>query len=174
MNNFTRLRVWLQRMGHSRGFGIQSPTDYQFVCYVVNEHWPYYAYSQLGAGQDWLQKKMGRLYLRLANWRQPATIVDMVGAADYLHAGCRKAVIVAQQDGGTVEMACLPIEGDYESIFRQCADGSVVVLQDLWKRPDRWLDVQRQAGNAICYDLYYCGIVIFDSHREQQSYIVNF
>ena len=55
-----RWLVWLSRIHHCRGFGIQSPTDYAFVRYVVNEHWPYYAYDQLTA-DSWLNKKLGRL-----------------------------------------------------------------------------------------------------------------
>ena len=40
--------VWLKRIGHCRGFGVQSPTDYWLVRYVINEHWPYYQYASLG------------------------------------------------------------------------------------------------------------------------------
>lgn len=66
--------VWLSRIHHSWGFGIQSPTDYAFVRYVVNEHWPYYAYENL-LDDDWMQQKLGRLYFRLANWRQPNRMI---------------------------------------------------------------------------------------------------
>jgi hypothetical protein len=76
MNQLTRLWVFLSRLHHSLGFGIQSPTDYAFVRYVVNEHWPYYAYQQLNAmTRDSLKRKLGRLYFRLANWRQPSMMV---------------------------------------------------------------------------------------------------
>ena len=44
-----RWLVWLSRIHRVWGFGIQSPTDYAFVRYVVNEHWPYYAYEELTA-----------------------------------------------------------------------------------------------------------------------------
>ena len=61
-----RWLVWLSRIHRVWGFGIQSPTDYAFVRYVVNEHWPYYAYEEL-TDKDWLTEKLGRLYFRLAN-----------------------------------------------------------------------------------------------------------
>ena len=83
-----RWLVWLSRIHCCRGFGIQSPTDYAFVRYVVNEHWPYYAYDVLRE-DDWLREKLGRLYMRLANWRQPTVILS----DDYLqwfHAGCHQ------------------------------------------------------------------------------------
>ena len=72
-----RYLVWLSRIHCCRGFGIQSPTDYAFVRYVVNEHWPYYAYDVL-RDDDWLREKLGRLYMRLANWRQPTCSGSML------------------------------------------------------------------------------------------------
>ena len=47
MNQLKRYLVWLGRIHRCGGFGIQSPTDYSFVRYVINEHWPYYAYDSL-------------------------------------------------------------------------------------------------------------------------------
>lgn len=174
MNIITRILVWTSRIGHCRGFGIQSPTDYQFVRYVVNEHWPYYAYQHLGKSDGWLKSKLGRLYLRLANWRQPSVIVDQAGAADYLNAGCRKAVITGQPGDSSIEMALLPVDSDCLPILERCADGSLVVVQDIYKKKDAWQAVTTHERATICFDLYYCGIVISDSHRTKQSYIINF
>ena len=98
MNQLTRLLVWLSRISHCRGFGIQSPTDYWRVRYVVNEHWPYYQYSETGRGDGWLRRKLGRLYFRLANWRQPQTIVSS-DYHDYWRAGCRRAKVVSEMTG---------------------------------------------------------------------------
>ena len=90
MNRLKAFFVWLGRIWHCRGFGIQSPTDYWLVRYVINEHWPYYQYAELGRDDDWLRQKLGLLYFRLANWRQP-TVIASDGYRDYLQAGCRKA-----------------------------------------------------------------------------------
>ncbi len=38
---------WLRRCGYCRGFGVQSPSAYSFIRYVINEHYPYYAYQEL-------------------------------------------------------------------------------------------------------------------------------
>lgn len=171
MNYLTRLFVWLRRIGHCRGFGIQSPTDYQFVRYVINEHWPYYAYDEF-TDTDWLRNKLGRLYFRVANWRQPTCIVDAVGAAEYLKAGCRKAHI--NNDTSLTEMACIPISYDYQTLFSHCNDRSVVIVQDIWKQTERWHAIEHTPQVTVSYDLYYCGIVLFDSKRTKQSYIINF
>lgn len=173
MNHIKRTWIWIRRIGHCRGFGIQSPTDYQFVRYVINEHWPYYEYEKLGKGNDWLTHKLGKLYFRVANWRQPGTIVDMVGARDYLQAGCKKAAVVAQAE--TIELACVPIgKSDYQQLFGLCTDQSVVIFQDIWQQMALWRRIEHDEHVAISYDLYYCGIVIFDSKRTKQSYVINF
>ena len=41
---------WLRRCGCNRGFGVQSPSAYAFIRYVINEHYPYYAYQELRNG----------------------------------------------------------------------------------------------------------------------------
>ena len=58
MNRLKAFIVWLGRIGHCRGFGIQSPADYWLVRYVINEHGPYYSYSKLGQDDDWLTQKL--------------------------------------------------------------------------------------------------------------------
>ena len=88
MNQLRRWLIWLSRIHRCRGFGIQSPTDYAFVRYVVNEHWPYYAYDSL-PDDPWLTSKLGKLYFRLANWRQP-TVMLADRYQSYWQAGCRK------------------------------------------------------------------------------------
>jgi len=57
------------------------------VRYVINEHWPYYHYDDLGKSSDWLERKLGRLYFRLSNWRQPK-VVESDGYHEYFQAGC--------------------------------------------------------------------------------------
>ena len=71
--------VWLCRIGHCRGFGIQSPWAYRFVRYVVNEHDAYYAYARLKeeCPADGYTTKMGCLLFRLANYWQPETIAGL-------------------------------------------------------------------------------------------------
>lgn len=158
-------------MNHCRGFGIQSPTDYQFVRYVINEHWPYYDYETL-KDDSWLTQKLGRLYFRVANWRQPSVVIDGVGAEKYLLAGCRKAKIAEKLS--PIELACVSIASDYQQLFSYCKDGSVVIFQDIWRQRPLWRCIEHDERVTISYDLYYCGIVIFDSKRTKQSYVVNF
>ena len=188
---FTASVVWLSRIGHCRGFGIQSPGDYWFVRYVINEHWPYYQYSTLGKGDDWLTQKVGRLLFRIVNWRQPS-VIDCSAYQEYLQAGSRKAVLrrqepeyssmqgTATKSGGqeTMDLVVLMPEGDCRSrlayIYNKVKSDSVLIVVNIRKAKDLWSEVVADERSVITFDLYYCGIVLFDKKRHKQSYIVNF
>ena len=172
MNRVTQFCIWLSRLHKSRGFGIQSPTDYAFVRYVVDEHWPYYAYETLGTNDNWLQRKRGLLCFRLANWRQAAVVIDRVGVSDYLKAGCRSARIT--DNGNEVELAILSIHDDLKTFVSRCSDTSVVMVSDIYQDRKRWKQIVADKRITISYDLYYCGILLFDPKRTKQHYIVNF
>ena len=159
-------------MHHSLGFGIQSPTDYAFVRYVVNEHWPYYAYDELHE-ENWLREKLGRLYFRLANWRQPAEMP----ADDYQQwwrAGCRRLKFVEELT--TVELARLLIEDHdgFERLAALCNQQSVLVVEGLWRDKQQWKAIEADPRVGTTFDLYYCGIVLFDTQRYKHHYKINF
>lgn len=78
MLGLKRKIVWLARVGHCRGFGVQSPWAYMIVRYVINEHYPYYAYEPLAKAYpcaDMSKRKLRELCLRLANYAQPNKVV---------------------------------------------------------------------------------------------------
>mgnify|MGYP007122042827 CR=1 FL=1 len=190
MNRLQQSWVWLRRIAHCRGFGIQSPTDYRFVRYVVNEHWPYYAYAELGESDDWLRRKLGRLYFRLANYLQPDTIVDLVGMKEYLRAGCRRASISTtfndlqasglraqrRQDAGgsTPQLILVPAEVNVSQLMESAGEHTALVVQNIWQHPKAWKKVLNDSRPTVTFDLYYCGIVFFTPKRTRQNYIVNF
>ena len=171
-NQLKAASVWLRRIGHCRGFGIQSPSDYWLVRYVINEHWPYYQYETLGQNDDWLTRKLGRLFFRIANWRQPA-VIESNAYREYLQAGCRKAVW-----GESSELVVLSLEGDWRSrlsyIYNKVSADSVLIVTGLSKARDIWREIVNDEQAVLTFDLYYCGIVLFDKKRNKQNYIVNF
>jgi len=177
-----RWLVWLSRIHCCRGFGIQSPTDYAFVRYVVNEHWPYYAYNELHEG-DWLRKKLGRLYLRLANWRQPTVILS----DDYQQwwlAGCKKAKCMSNLSPlapcplplNNIELAHISINqwDDFLSFLPKCDQQTVLVVEDICRNRPLWQQIARDQRTGTTFDLYYCGIVFFDTKRYKHNYKINF
>jgi len=167
--------VWLRRIGHSQGFGIQSPSDYWLVRNVINEHWPYYQYAELGADDDWLKRKLGKLYFRLANWRQPALIMSDDFQA-YFKAGCHRANIVSEVN--RLELGRLTLEGDYRqcmsSIFNKVDNNSILIVERIWQDKGFWQELVTDERTGVTFDLYYCGLVLFDKSRHKQNYIINF
>lgn len=176
MSKLRHIIVWLSRIGHCRGFGIQSPTDYRFVRYVVNEHWPYYAYDALQTdADDWLTRRMGRLCLRLANHLQPRVIVDRAGFAPWLKAGCRRAdVVEALPATGVYDLAVVTVADSLAALLERATECSVLVVSDLWRDRRQWRTVVADARVSVSFDLYYCGIAFFDSRRSKHNYKVNF
>ena len=172
MNQLKAWLVWLSRIHRCRGFGIQSPTDYSFVRYVINEHWPYYAYEQLHSN-DWLVQKLGHLYFRLSNWRQPKLmLVDEF--QQYWQAGCNKTVF--STNISKVELARVTIEDNdkWEELLTKCDQNSVIVVEGIWRDWNRWQMIESDARTSITYNLFYCGIVLFDKTRYKHNYIINF
>ena len=175
------LMVWFSRIRHSLGFGVQSPTDFWFSRYVINERWPYYQYQELQqqvTGLDHDHRRLCELYLRLANYWQPQTIADVEGpAASYLQAGCHRARLVTV---GAVQadMVRLQLTGNYRAtlslILNKVCERTMLIVEDLWRDPTFWRELQANERVVVTFDLYYCGIVLFDTKRYKQHYIVNY
>jgi len=163
--------VWLSRIFRCRGFGVQSPTDYRFVRYVINEHWPYYKYDEVGLHDDWLTRRLGRLYFRLANWQQPSVVISY-GYADYIQAGC--ATCSLSGDANDVELAIVSNAQQLHQLLPKCTARSVLVLDRLHRHRSLWSQIVSSPQVTVAYDLYYCGIALFDPKRVRQLYIVNF
>lgn len=165
--------IWLSRIFHSRGFGIQSPSDYWIVRYVINEHWPYYLYDKIGESDDWLKRKLGRLYFRLSNWRQPK-MVETDGYQEYFLAGCKNLAF-----GPSSELIRLVVgTGDYKaklrSVYSKVEDSTVLILEGINRDKEFWQKVKDDDRTSITFDLYYCGIVFFDKKRHKMNYVINF
>lgn len=182
---------WIHRMGYSRGFGVQSPSAYSFVRYVLTEHYPYYAYDELKMrfkSFDHATKKKGRLYFRLANYAQASHWFDYHSAeqpyAAYVHEGCRKTVFQAI-DGKTIpnafRIARLSMTEDYQAVYealcKVATDDSILILEGINDNKDTkafWKRVQESQKATRTYDLFLCGIIVFDTSKHEHHYIVNF
>ena len=182
---------WIHRMGYSRGFGVQSPSAYSFIRYVLTEHYPYYAYDELKMrfkSFDHATKKKGRLYFRLANYAQASHWFDYYSAgqpyAAYVHEGCRKTVFQAI-DGKTIpnafRIARLSMTEDYQAVYealcKVATDDSILILEGINANKDTkafWKRVQERQKATRTYDLFLCGIIVFDTSKHKHHYIVNF
>jgi hypothetical protein len=179
MNIMQQWLVWIKRISHCRGFGIQNPDDYFFVRYVVNEKWPYHAYEQLPPDNDRLTVKLGRFYLRLANYLQPAYIADLVGMGAFFKAGCHKASFlstIASKPATESDNAIVVVNAqDFDNtILNCCSANTVLVVHQLWKQKELWEALTARKEVTTSFNLYYCGVFFFSHRLSRQHYIVNF
>lgn len=194
------LPIWLRRITHCRGFGIQSPWAYRFVRYVVNEHYPYYAYAELKELLDRtepVQRKLSRLYFRIANYRQADHVIDYMSPCSaydiIMKRGCRKTAIchlesgcVKQQiadilDDGEIDMLRMSLKGNYESFYdlavQYAGSSSLFILEGIYSTADAlsfWQRVVNDVRCSVTFDLYYCGVVFFNKKLFKTNYIINF
>lgn len=167
----TRLKsflIWLRRLFHCRGFGIQSPSDYWFVRYVINEHWPYYQYSEVGKGDEWLTRKLGRLCFRLANWKQPEVVTSQ-SYREYLQAGCHSA-----RFGENGQLIVVSETDDVTRLMDTTDERTVLLMEHIQRRKRDWQRIIDDPRTTTIFDLYYCGIAMFDKRRAKKHYIINF
>ena len=136
-----RWLVWTGRIGRCRGFGVQSPWAYRMVRYVINEHWPYYAYAPLAARypqQGVIGRRVCELCLRLANRLQPRRValygIDGDAMGGYIQAGCRRTVFAKSAGDGVpqadfaVIAPCRWAEKAFGSVCASAKDGCAVML----------------------------------------------
>ena len=196
MSQIGSLLVWLRRSRHSRGFGVQSPWAYRFIRYVVNEHYPYYAYddlSRLYEGYPKQIQKFCRLYFRIANFWQAEQALDYSAASEtdvirlygtFMKRGCNKLEVVPVRHAGdfsSVRLMRLSVEGDYRQVFEKAvslANASTMIIVEQIKRDKEsrtfWKSIVDDPRCISTFDLYYCGIIFFDKKRYKENYVVNF
>lgn len=195
MQRLKRALIWLSRIRHVRGFGIQSPTDYRFERYVINEHDLYYKYAELEKTVDLDEpmRKLCCLYFRLANYCQSEVFVDVLPAitayADYVKAGCAKTKVytVSRCDVNLQFNTTQPlfaritwqpgVENLAAQLIGAAADDSVIVVESIKSGrgvANLWKSLSGHPRVGVCYDLYYCGIIIICNRRYKQRYIINF
>ena len=154
------LFVFLKRIRHCAGFGVQSPTDYAFVREVIYERWPYALYAELEAHYSDTDKfllKLSQLLLRVSNYAQ-ASRIGIIGPLPpvmeaHLKAGCRKSEIISTSN------CPLPT-----------SNFPLLIATDL---NDQWREYISQE-HIISYDLYYLGIAFYDEKRYTERHIINF
>ena len=192
--------IWLTRIGDCRGFGVQSPSAYSFIRYVINEHYPYYSYSDLKysfSNLSWKERKMSELYFRLSNYVQSSNWYVFGNISNslnsYLKAGCNSTNIydfdtflsgVSSSDkvcskfrSSVVLVKELLTEAQINFILTHLSNDSILVLENIYSSSSfkrQWNKLKYEARTGCSYDLYYCGILFMDTSKIKQHYKVNF
>ncbi len=185
---------WLRRIKYCRGFGVQSPSAYRFIRYVINEHYPYYAYDELRKELprlDSLTRKRMELYFRVANFRQASLWLDFCERNDviatYVGRGCHATQVrritdlqqITADDRIEVLRIC-PTAGSeavLEAALQQADDHTLFIIEDIGYNDTAkrmWQKLLESDITSVSYDLYYLGIAFFDRKRYKNNYIVNF
>lgn len=185
---------WLRRIKYCRGFGVQSPSAYRFIRYVINEHYPYYAYDELRKELprlDSLTRKRMELYFRVANFRQASLWLDFCERNDviatYVGRGCHATQVrritdlrqITADDRIEVLRIC-PSAGSealLEAALQKTDDHTLFIIEDIGYNDTAkrlWQTLLESDITSVSYDLYYLGIAFFDRKRYKANYVVNF
>ena len=162
-----RLSVWLRRVHHSRGFGVQSPSAYSFVRYVINEHYPYYSYDLLAAqfkDVDSLTLKKARLLFRVSNYAQTQYWVSPSPLSS------------VESERVVFYLSFFDLNENTIAEVIERANENTILLIDLLRKSDAqpfWESIQDNEKVSVTFDLYYVGIVFFDK-RNKMNYKINF
>ncbi len=160
MNRVKQLSVWLSRIRKCRGFGVQSPFAYRFIRYVINEHYPYYAYDELAASVPDIsrtERKLCRFYFRIANDTQAAVWINITetqsslmeqAVCQYVDKGCGKTKVLSISpgenaasglddafDASPVQVVRLVLDGNfqqsYQYILNKVGEKTILVLEGI-------------------------------------------
>lgn len=185
---------WLRRIKYCRGFGVQSPSAYRFIRYVINEHYPYYAYDELRKELprlDSLTRKRMELYFRVANFRQASLWLDFCERNDviatYVGRGCHATQVrritdlrqITADDRIEVLRICpsAGCEALLEAALQKADDRTLFIIEDIGYNDTAkrmWQKLLESDLTSVSYDLYYLGIAFYDRKRYKANYVVNF
>ena len=180
--------LFLRRIRHSAGFGIQSPSDYAFVREVIYEHWPYSAYADLEQKYpdvSPVERWKLQLLLRVANWAQTDHIFlfgSNPAMIDYLHAGCSKsfvlpspqlpeemhAVDAMHQLGRRIREMHKPVPGT-----PYWNTEPLIIVDDIQGAGKKTWEKVKTIHHVITFDLYYVGIAYHRLKRYSEHHVIN-
>ncbi len=194
--------IWISRIAYCRGFGIQSPSAYRFVRYVINEHYPYYAYNELKQSVRVNSRRMlrlMRLYMRIVNYVQPDYIVDQpdrwsTSREAYYKAGSQKATIIPLEKNNntqaentqlaqrvTGKRVVIRIDALQTDTLLQflpnIAHTSIIIVDGIHSSKEahkNWKNIANSQATGVCFDLYYTGIVMMDKSKHKRCYTINY
>lgn len=185
-----RTFVWLSRIHRCQGFGVQSPSDFRFVREVVNCHRQYAEYAELDRetpNVGGLERKVCRLYFRLAASLKPAVVVNYGESSRspssmHMAKGCATARMSGSFDDVPQADLMRITTGDgaeqaYEQAVAKAGQRSVLVIEGIkrcGKARALWRKAVGDSRTGVTFDLYYVGIVFFDKKRYKENHIVNF
>lgn len=158
---------FISRWWQSKGFGIESRTDFDYLHDVLREQRPYYAYAELEQSHPEAQRddlQLAQLLFRVCNAELPSEL-RMLGMPSELN-------VEALQKVGSLKRGGVMVFGEGEVTLPHFHGISVLVLthidtlnDELWKRV-------LQTSNAITYDMQTVGVALFRRERYAEHYYI--
>ena len=190
------LVVWLQRMKHIQGFGIQSPSAFSFDRKVINDHTSYPIYAELkrlGNTLTAVERKKARLLYRINRFAEADRFcfypTKLLAYESYIKAACEKTLVEEAKMLGEESESTAPDEsvvyfltvGEhcqafYERLRTIINSESFVIVDDIKRNAETrafWQQILDDECVSFSFDLYHIGIAFFDK-RPKQNYIINF
>ena len=76
------------------------------------------------------------------------------------------------------DLIILKLMGDYRNnlaqIYNKVDERSILIIENIRRDKLFWQEVTNDNRTGVTFDLFYCGIVLFDLKRHKQNYIINF
>lgn len=193
---FTKYIHRFKSVWQTHGFGVQSPTAYRFLCTVLRETHPYYAYEDIvKLSMDTActrSAKQLKLYFRLANHFQVSQVgllsveqPDVVSKViQWAHKSACTHVVANitnlkesfnHYDWFFVSAQTLNTEELY-SLVEDSQSHQVVIVEDLYINKESFQSWQELVDSPRVYqsfDLGVCGLLFFDSTKSKHHYYIN-
>ncbi|PIK18922.1 hypothetical protein CTI16_07535 [Prevotella intermedia] len=190
------LVVWLQRMKHIQGFGIQSPSAFSFDRKVINDHTSYPIYAELkrvGNTLTAVERKKARLLYRINRFAEADRFcfypTKLPAYESYIKAACEKTLVEEaktlgeeSEDAAFNESAIyfLTVSKHCQAFYKRLRTiinaESFVIVDDIKRNAETrafWQQIVDDERVSFSFDLYHIGIAFFDK-RPKQNYIINF
>ena len=183
---FTDICSFIHRWRQSYGFGVQSPSIYNYIKYVLNEQSPFYSYYDLSISSPSLYDysiNILRLYFRLANYHQPHVWLDLCNGNEtickFVQSGCHHTSYFSISDINNVSQVHVArmINDDrvcFELLMKKFTINSILIVNNIRKDSRMrafWNDIISDERTGISIDIYSLGIVFFDK-RPKQNYLI--
>lgn len=171
----------LPRLPQSFGFGVQSPSAYYFIKYVINERYPYYSYELLNntfIDIPIKDIKLYRLFFRLANYFQPHSWIDLTSHSDvtsqFVIAGKKQINYYSLTDVSEIhsfDIALINELDDFQikKLIDSAKKDSLLIVEHIYSSKEKssiWKRIIQDNRVSVTFDLYECGLVFFDDRPK--------
>lgn len=185
-----RQLAWLCRWPRALGFGIQSPWAYHFVTQVINDRADYKAYRVLQEAMPAdtsASLQLARLLFRFAcaetpnHWLIRTPHATLYGR--YIQAGYPPSKLLSRELGDGEDASLVPdvylvhLEEDWKSCFlrfiAQPRNGTFFIVEGISLNRDCrriWKEMVARCRHYLTFDLFDCGIILYDPTKTIGHY----